>query len=340
MARARGTKQPVANDRFLPLGVVTNLRAGKNRAGRYHRRRLENILGAFGLVRESAMAESLPAILREFHRAGVQAIGVNGGDGTFGELLPAIMEIWPLDRLPALLPLCGGTMNMVAGEYGMHGNPASLLERFVRAVAGRGERLGCFPQKTLRVECSTFGRPRYGFVWAMGMAHSFLREYYRRGSPSVWNAFSTTTGLIAGGPLPLERFRGAWRTVPAEVSVDGEKLPIERVRIAVAAVLNKLVLWFSPFAEGVGEKERGFGFMLNHMEMPQVFRHLWPLCRGRYHGPGHLSRVVQRVEMTLHDGFVLDGEIFSPGERVQVTLSLGPMVSMLAFAGGRLLASL
>ncbi len=318
-------------DSFLPVGIITNVHSRRNRTGRYNADRLGAILAGRGLVRESRHPDEIEKILDEFADRGVKVIGVNGGDGTWGMLLDRLLERLPPDQLPAFLALRGGTMNMVANAVGIRGNPATILSRFLAALSGRRHSPALVPQKTLKVDVNG-ERSLHGFVWAAGMAYSFLKEYYARAPSSPWNAFWTTVTLIAGAPLPIERFRKAWEMVQAKITVDGSTVADGPVRIAVAAVFEKLVLWFAPFGRGVGTPDDGFGFMLNCMpSFHQVLPRLWHLSRGKYERPGrHSSYLAREVVFTSSSGWLLDGEIFEPGSAEDVTISRGPVVRLVS----------
>jgi len=315
---------------LLPIGIVTNVHSGRNRRGRYGADRLRALLAGRGLVGESRHPEQLDNILERFLGAGVRVIAVNGGDGTWGMLLDRLLQRLPAERLPALLPMRGGTMNMVANAAGTKGNPASVLRRFLDGSGGMGKRPTVVVQKTLRV--SVAGEPgrRHGFVWATGMAYSFLKRYYENAESSPGNAFWTTVTLIAGAPIPLQRFRSAWRTIRAKVTVDGTVVADGQVRIAVAAVFAKLVLWFAPFGAGVGPPEEGFGFMLNRMpSFGQVLPRLWSLSRGSYQHPDlHRCFAARRVVFETSSGWLLDGEMYHPRGVQDVEISSGPVIRL------------
>ncbi len=315
--------------RIGPIAVLTNANAGKNRSGTYPASRLTEILGDRGFVRESRALTELSAIVAEFKERKVAVIGVNGGDGTWSALLTEVIRQYQDTPLPAFVPLRGGTMNMVGGEVGLTGNPDDLLARTV-ACWCRAENPIFYRQiKTLRVSYSGLDEPLYGFVWANGLAYGFLREYYRRAPSSFWNAGATVGSLVAGAPLPMERFRRAWRPTRARTVIDGQELDFRRTRIAVASTLCKLVLWFAPFGPDIRRASTGFGYLCNAMSAPEIFLHLWAMSRGQYQGRRHLNQLAQRVQVRTHDGFLLDGDLINPRKEVEVDLRAGPAIRIL-----------
>jgi diacylglycerol kinase family enzyme len=227
------------------IGIVNNPRSRRNRLRPGIARRLREQLDGEGEVLDASTPEELERAVERFRAAGVDTLGVNGGDGTGHYVLTAFARAWREEPLPPVLLLRGGAMNTVAHGHGIHGGP----ERILREVLAR-RRQG-FPVRTvtrdlLRVSADG-GAPRYGFIFGTGAIVAFLEAYYATGHPSPAAAALLLARGI-GSALVRGRFAGALtRREPLRVASDGDDWPDGRYLALAAGTTPDIGLGFRAF---------------------------------------------------------------------------------------------
>ena len=121
------------------IGIVSNPLSRRNRRHPELARRLREVLGDDGEVVEASTPEELERAVERLRAAGVDVLGLAGGDGTGQVVLTACARAAPGAPLPRLLLLRAGTMNTVAHGHGIRGRPEHIL-REVLARRRQGSR--------------------------------------------------------------------------------------------------------------------------------------------------------------------------------------------------------
>jgi len=314
------------------IGIVNNPRSARNRQRPTARDGLARLLGDDGEVRDADTAETLEAALAAFHAAGVDTLGINGGDGTNRLVLTAAVRRWGARPLPRLLVLRGGTMNTLASNHGIGGRPEAILEA-VLARRRAGLPLQAVERDLLRVEADG-GEPCYGFLFGTGAAVTFLERYYATGHPSPLTAWLLllrgALSAVAGGELA----RALTLRQPLRVTADGDEWPDASYVAFVAGTLASLGLGFRALSRCT--EQPGFFHAVGvHGSLAQVARLLPRVHRGSpWRRRAALDAVAREVTLA-GDGIrhMLDGDLFPPAARLR--LSTGPGVAVLVPPRGR-----
>ncbi|MFT3914414.1 MAG: diacylglycerol kinase family protein [Anaeromyxobacteraceae bacterium] len=207
------------------IGIVMNPRSLRNRRAPETGRRLRAVLGDAGELREAGTPDELADAVERFRAAGIDVLGVAGGDGTTHVVLTAFTRAYGAAPLPALLPLRCGAMNTVARGHRVTGTPERLLERVLaRRAAG-------LPLRTVDrdlLEIAPDGdAPTYGFIFGTGGVVTFLEAYEASGHPSpsrgAWLVARAVGSAFTGGRFA--RALGAKQQLV--VTSDGEVWPDE-----------------------------------------------------------------------------------------------------------------
>jgi hypothetical protein len=303
-----------------PLGVISNPGSGRNR------RLIGRLRGALACRRdvlhaETASAADIPAVLRRFAAAGVEAVGINGGDGSVALVLTALhAEPAMFARPPLLCALPGGTTNVTVGDVGIRGALEPALLRLLAWSQGRAAGARVLERPVIGVRGADGRLLGCGLVFGAGAVvdgieywHEAVRARGMRSELSSGVAMVRTVwGMVSGH----ERFGAAhpMRIAPQAASpVAGEFM------LLVVSALERLFLGIHPFwneaqpgALRLTAIERGArGFAL---ALPTILR-------GR---PGAVVRPENgyhslrcgRLELGFEGGFTLDGELhhMAPGE--------------------------
>jgi diacylglycerol kinase family enzyme len=245
--------------------------------------------------------------LRHFHDAGVDALGVVGGDGTVTGTLSPLIEVWNEAPLPSVCLLPGGTINTIARSVGPRGTPDAALARLLR----RGARIESRALRILAVR-SAADPPRFGMIFGLGVVARWLEHYYsnreRGAGAAALGVARSVASVLAHGELA----RSLFAPFEAKLEADGEPTDRERLTGLAAAVVRDIGLGFKPFFLAGGDPKRfhwistdsrGLGIAL---ELPVA-----ALGRTLPHGALRHQRAGRlRVGLTDPLPYTVDGDLF------------------------------
>ncbi len=308
------------------IGIVNNPRAARNRRHPEVRDQLARLLGDQGQLHDADTPEALAAAVASLRAAGVDTLAINGGDGTNHRVLTAAAEAWGAAPLPRLLVLRGGTMNVVAANHGLAGDPAAILSaELARRRAGRPVVVA--ERDLLRVEAD--GQPpRYGFLFGTGAAVTFLERFdaSRLRSPAgAWLllARAALSALVNG-----RQARALMRREPLRIEADGDEWPDQTYFTVLAGTVPSLGLGMRALARC--EEQPGFFHAVGvHGSLPQVARLLPRVHRG---APWRRRAALDAVcrELVLEGEavrYMVDGDLYGPARALR--LSTGPALQVL-----------
>ncbi len=314
------------------IGIVNNPRSARNLRHPETRDRLARLLGGDGEVRDAATPEALEVALAAFRAAGVDTLGVNGGDGTNTVVLSAVVRAWGARPLPALLPLRGGTMNTLASNHAVAGSPERILHEVLEARRA-GLPVPAVERDLLRVEADG-GEARHGFLFGTGAAVTFLERYYATGRPSPAMAWALVAraalSALVGGRLA----QALTVRQPLLVEADGEPWPDASYVAFVAGTIPSLGLGFRALSR-CAEQPGSFHAVGVHGSLAQVARLLPRVHRGAPWRRRAALDAVAREVLLEGDGtpYMIDGDLFPAARRLR--LATGPGVAVLGPPGRR-----
>jgi len=293
------------------IGIVNNPRSARNRRHPGTGAALARLLGDRGLVADASTPDELARALESFRAAGIDTLGVNGGDGTNHYVLTAAAAAWGATPLPPLLVLRGGTMNTLAANHGLRGDPASILAAHLGDL-GRGGPLAAVDRDLLRVTGEGLP-PTCGFIFGTGVAVAFLEAYYRATHPSAlsasWLVLRAAASALVNGPLA----RALTRREPLRIAVDGDDWPDASYLTLVAGTVPSMGLGFKALARC--DEQPGFFHAVGvHGTLVQVARLLPRVHRG---APWRRRAAQDAVARSLTvEGeairFTVDGDLYGP----------------------------
>jgi hypothetical protein len=307
------------------LGVVSNPRSGRNR-----RRGLgvpPDLAARHGACHAvPGAAAELTQVLAGFARDGVETIVVDGGDGTVRAVIQAALAEPGFARPPRFAVLRSGTTNMIAGDVGIDGDPATAFARLIASDAGAT----VVRRPLLAVE--TGHGTELGFFLGAGAivwGTRFTRRHLERGrlASGIGTALGVTAtiGRLAvglGGPLAA----GAAMTV----GYDGAAPASGTRLLLLVTTLGRLLLGLSPFWGTESKPLR----VLDVAAPPRRFACALPaLARGRPRawmaGAGYRSLNAERIALALEDEVLIDGEWCRPARGDTLAISAGPEIAFL-----------
>ncbi len=288
-------------------------------------RRLRAQLGDDGDVLDASTPDELARALERFRGAGVDVLGINGGDGTVHYVVTAAVRAWNGTPLPRLLLLPGGAMNTVARGTGVRGG----AERALREVLIRrrhGYPLRTVERDLLRVAADG-AAPTYGFIFGTGSIVSFLEAYYATGRPCP-----ATAALLVGRGLLSALVNGRFaasltRRDRLRVSTDGDEWPDGSYLALAAATTPDVGFGFLAFARCL--EQPGFFHVVGVTgSVPQLALSAPRIWRG---APWRRRLAQDEVSRTLLvEGdqlrFTVDGDLY--GAERGVSVDTGPGVEV------------
>ncbi|MBB3174139.1 hypothetical protein FHR90_001975 [Endobacter medicaginis] len=277
---------------------------------------------------------SLLRTLRDYARSGVDLLVVAGGDGTLRDVLSALPLAYT-GALPEIALIATGNTNLAARALGLGGERRGALGHLLAAVAAEagGEAV------LRRVPCPVLeigwtgqpGRPKLrGFFLGSGayasgkrLADGVVHGHLQQG-PAV--AVTVLLSVLRG--IFGRRARSAGEA--CAMRVDGRPTLAGRQFVFLATALPRLMFGLWPFrADGAGD--------VHFVSISAPARRLWATLPALLGGFG--SRLLRRngvqsgragrIELTLRQPFVLDGEFFDAGPD-GVTVAAGAPVVFVA----------
>ena len=185
----------------------------------------------------------------------------------------------------------------------------------------------------LRVSSNRRSGAQYGMFFGAGLLRRAI-ELTHRIFPEGRNHGVWGVGLVAGTLLTKLFSRptqGILTPDKIDIQVDGETLADSELYLAFATSLQHLFLRLNPFW-GTGPGPVRFTTVANNAQ--RLPTSALGILRGRP-GPfvtpehGYTSRNADRVELRLHCGFTVDGELFDPEAGRYVSVSAEDTVRFL-----------
>ena len=305
------------------IGVVVNPYARSNQRDPRRIERLAKLVGDDGIVEQTNGIDVLGDVARRFRERDVDLLAICGGDGTIFRTLTAFRHAWGERELPLVVPLRGGTINVIASSIGsMRGGPERVLAHVLHDYRHGGT------HDVVERELLTVDGEQHGFLFGLGLIVNFLRVYYTSPNPTPLRAAGLLAKFAGSAVLGTSLIRGATQPVVADVECDGERLPFRIFRLMLAMTIEHLPLGFRPGYLAT-RKHGHFHLLGGPIPATRVVRNLARFRKGiPVYDPelyDNLARVV-RIEFERPTHYMIDADILGPVE--SLTLTAGPRVRL------------
>lgn len=267
--------------------------------------------------------ETLQDAIELFARAKPALLIINGGDGTIGAALAAILYKNPFSVVPPIAFLPGGKTNMTAADLGFKGNPAKVLKKLLK-LARAGEISNKLTTRNLiEMDLGDGELPRVGtFFGTAGIVRGIFwcrEKAYSRGLPNwlahVWSAYKLITSAFG-----LSRDKGLMISNPMSITVPGNARIKGQYSVVLTTTLDNLLFNLKPYGrEGKG----GLRFSAIEAGSSIFMRAFVGLLTGKF-GRKTINGVHVRRSDSIRiegtDPVTLDGEIYQPLENTPIVL--------------------
>ncbi len=251
----------------------------------------------------------LSRIVAELADAGVDFIGINGGDGTVHQVLTHMQAIGALATPPRLALLPGGSTNMTSRD--INGLTLSLpqgVSAFLRAVDGNA---AVTQRKAIRIARGS-SPAQIGFCFGMGAIIRGIEFCHERiFSLGIRREWASGAALVRAAWGIARREAVFSEGIDLTASWDNESRQ-GRSSIFLVSTLDHLFLGIRPFW-GTGSGTLSSTWVDENAH--RFFRTLPALLRGdadRLHEEdGYTSRRAESVEVSGGAQYTIDGDIYA-----------------------------
>ena len=306
------------------VALVLNRHAKRIRTGKLDPVALRSLVELHGQAFEPATLAELGGMAREIRSRDPGMIAICGGDGTYQKTLTALLHAYGDHPLPALLPLAGGTFNLLTTTLGLRGRADQVLARAMSAVRVRTTTI-----PVLEVADEKDGRREFGFVFANGVISRIIARY-AEGPPSTARAARVFSEAVGGFMMQTPSAQELTRRHTAAIDIDGVAFPNEGVLGMLAGTVQPAVLGFTPFTNRK-RLRNSFSYAIGALEASEAIGLLPALLRGRLWGAhaGLRNATARELRLATSEGFILDGDVYPSGVSRALRISVGPRLRFL-----------
>ena len=315
---------------ILRCCIVNNMNSGKNKKQGYNKSRFLPYVLPDTVVLDTYSTGDLKTVVDVIKQEGINLLILNGGDGTLQAGITELIRHLPHEKIPILLPLRGGTMNMAANNLGIRKSPIDTVRIIMKHIASYHngeEQLSTIPLKILKIKDAEHG-VRYGFTFSNGIVYKIQKAYYATGNPTFQTAANMTTTIIGNFILGTQKGRTFFEKIRSHITIDGKVYPYNKTLLSVASVLQKLVLWFRPFYRPEKKGPDNFYFLSVSMDSFTIIANIRALSGGRLLHEKAFNGVAGKVTIQSDGGYGIDGELTDDGYS-DVTIEEGPAINFL-----------
>ena len=319
------------DSRKARLGVLINLRSGRNRSGM---ETIERILASRPeiVVRRTDHRRDVRAAMGDFAAAGIDVLAVSGGDGTLQRVLNIAVNDKPFPVLPLFAMLPGGTTNMIAYDIGTVRKRGDALAALLRRIDSGALAGGVVVRPLLRLEGGDTRYPRHGlFFGAAGVYEATTLN--RRTVDAMGFRDDFGPGLRIAAVLGrLLIGRDPVQSVNMRLDIDGNVGTHSPYLAVFATTMDKLSLNMRPYW---GEGDGPIRLTTIAQGARSIFRAAWPMLRGKRSAlltleRGFDSRNIAAMELTFEGGSVLDGEFYFASHVTPLRLSVSGQIAFVS----------
>lgn len=318
----------------LRCAIFNNMNSGQNKRYKYNKDKFLSFIPAASdntcSIIDVYSLSDLPSAIHLIKEEGVKLLMINGGDGTLQRLVTELIKNLPEKDLPIIVPLRGGTSNMIAGNMGIRKNPldtAKILMHYLDAYGKEEETMQLLPVMPLKITDKSNGI-KYGFAFTNGIVYKVQDLFTKQENPTFSTVVNLITTTIGGYMIGNPRIRKYYSKINADIYIDGKKYPEDRYLMTIAGVFQRLLLWFRPFYSPDTKGVNRFYFLAAASDPWVIIRNLRAFSTGKQIPPRAFNGTARQVQIKAECGYALDGEL-TRDKYTDITIEQGPVFNFL-----------
>ncbi len=303
------------------IGIIINPHAKKNRRMKVNPVHLYRELGSdFVDVRATQSLDEVFHVAEEFQKAGVDYLGICGGDGTVHHVISRFHQVYKNSALPPVVLLKGGTMDTVSRTISLKGKGPEILTRLIDLLK-KGQFPKLYTRDTILVE------DKIGFLFGLGITSNFLREYYRGGDTGPVKAVKVAVGGIVKGIFNRNN-EGLFERYNLRVVVDGKELWFNNFLGVLAATVESVGIGFKPLYRAL-EKDNTFHVIATGIRPYRLALQVLRIKSGKpLRDRNHFDDIASEIR-ALGQGkiqYMIDGDLYEVMGELKV--QAGPRIQL------------
>ena len=310
------------------IGIILNPKARINKKKTTNiTHELESIFGSKALVRATTSKDEIPLVIKDFHKEEIKFLLISGGDGTICSVISWYINLYGHEKLPVVVPLMGGTINMIGSDVGLRKNQLSVCKDLNDLIT-KGKTIPITERGLLRVEDTLLKQTTFGFTWIDGLLYKFMLDYYSQGAGvQVASMLAIKTVLMSIADSENVIFK----QVPSVVDIDGVELPHKNHIFLISSYLKRFVFGFNIFHD---KPVPGVSFNTVYMREPYLKKSKHKIPLGLYKGlesddsGDFINKSIKNLRIQKNKGYIIDGEIYEHDTDTEIKISSGPKVNI------------
>jgi len=315
------------------VGVINNMNAKKNRTGKYNKDVMQPILGDLGFVKDTYTLEEMENAVDFFIEKEISFLGINGGDGSIQKIITTWINKAGGENLPKIIPLAGGSTNVILLYLDRKPvTPIETLNNFVLKLNKYQLLYSEINLLKIEIEQDNF-QTVYGFSFANGVVYKLVEMFLENNKPSVSWIMKKIMQIIGGVSMRIDKYMYYIRPIDEKAKVDGKVFPENKVKATVMTSFEKPFPTFTVF-KSVDRKAGEAYYMVSNLAFPAILNNihnilfgLGEVIKGDTAGE-HWIGSAKELSLFTKEGFMFDGELYKPEKETNITVSVGPLVTL------------
>lgn len=313
------------------IGVISNRNSRLNRLNPELKDQLAFVIGSDGDVSSTSSINDVYKAVETFRRIGIDIIAISGGDGTAHRTMEIIIEVYGGSKIPPILLLPTGTMNMVPRSFGIAGSGlANLLladARYRHNIPMR-----CIQRNMLCVN------NHVSFMFGVGVSARFMKTFYEEGDRSPIGAAAILTRLVSDALFDGQKTKYHLEPMDMTLEIDGKRVAEHApLHTCFASFIERLPLHFVLFPRA-GRKEGVFEVVYSKEKPLDIAKRFPAVLSGSTLPDKVLVHAMAKhltIRLAKPEIYTLDGELYDPVDHFEI--KAGPVIDFLVpalqFAG-------
>ena len=264
------------------------------------------------VTREASSLSEINQAIDHFIILQTKLLVIIGGDGTVQAVIDRYLTTKDITDLPHILIIPGGTTNMTAKDFGIHGDPVKLITQLKSLILGKHTAASVYRPALI---VSQKNRPDiHGMFFGAGLISNgskyFQNHIRKSGITGEIASFIVVLNFLF--KMLLGQTSEYLKTVDIQLKNDDQNTIKLTSLLLFATTLDRLLFGLKPYW---GNEKKPVHFTSIRKNSNQFLRSLFAIICKRAtslrESDGYISSNNQNIEIHMNGSFIIDGEIFN-----------------------------